>query len=153
MSTQYYNFITSQQCRMARAALNITVRDLAEATGLSAMTITRFENGKNKGSPDTLQTIAAAFQGRGIVFIPADDDLGPGVRLILEDGEKEAMQPQTYDQKTAEIICDILSDGTPLSSVAQDSTMPSLSTINRWRRENKWFREEVMKWMRLRGRG
>lgn len=66
---------------MARAALGITVRDLAKITGLASMTVTRFENGGSKGSPETLQTIADALQDRGIVFIPGDDELGPGVRL------------------------------------------------------------------------
>jgi transcriptional regulator with XRE-family HTH domain len=32
---------------MARAALQIGVRDLAEASGISAITITRFETGKS----------------------------------------------------------------------------------------------------------
>jgi len=39
--------ITPSQCRMARAALQIGVRDLAEASGISAITITRFETGKS----------------------------------------------------------------------------------------------------------
>lgn len=81
MSTYKYNFITPQQSRMARAALGLTVRDVAEITGLAAMTITRFENGSSRGSPESLQAIADAYQDRGIVFIPKDEELGPGVRL------------------------------------------------------------------------
>ena len=45
--------LTPIQCRMARAALLLGVRDLAAKAGLSAMTVTRFENGHSPGSPET----------------------------------------------------------------------------------------------------
>ena len=50
--------VTSAQVRMARAALNWTVRDLAEASKLHRNTITNIETGKYAGDPATLAAIA-----------------------------------------------------------------------------------------------
>lgn len=72
--------ITPAQCRMARAALQIGVRDLAEASGISAMTITRFETGKTKGYADTLDKLQRALEAAGVEFIPENGG-GAGVRL------------------------------------------------------------------------
>jgi transcriptional regulator with XRE-family HTH domain len=67
---------------MARAALNLGVRDVAEAAGVSTNTITRLERGEELLSR-TLADIRAAFEAAGVIFL--DDgqsiDGGPGVRL------------------------------------------------------------------------
>lgn len=76
--------ITPAQCRMARAALQIGVRELAEISGVSAMTITRFETGKTKGYAETLDKLQRALEAAGVECIPAgpyQGDSGPGVRL------------------------------------------------------------------------
>jgi transcriptional regulator with XRE-family HTH domain len=65
---------------MARAALNWTVRDLAEATGLHRNTITNIEVGRYAGDPETLSTIEKVLTRAGIEFI-AENGGGPGVRL------------------------------------------------------------------------
>lgn len=75
--------ITPAQCRMARAALEIGVRELAALADVSAMTVTRFENGKSAGYPDTLQKIRSALESAGIIFID-ENGQGPGVRLRKE---------------------------------------------------------------------
>ncbi len=72
--------ITPEQCRMARAALHIGVRDLAELAKISAMTITRFENGQSGGQAETVRKLQKAFEGAGVIFI-AENGEGPGVRL------------------------------------------------------------------------
>ena len=72
--------ITPAQCRMARAALEIGVRDLAKLAGVSAMTVTRFENGHSQGYPETLEAIRAALEAAGVIFVAENGD-GPGVRL------------------------------------------------------------------------
>ena len=72
--------VTSAQVRMARAALNWTVRDLAKATGLHRNTITNIETGRYAGDLATLKTIAAVLKRAGIEFID-DNGGGPGVRL------------------------------------------------------------------------
>ena len=71
--------ITPEQCRMARAALQMTVRQLAERTGVSPSLITRFENDRLPHETDTLSRLRIAFEARGIEFI-LDDVLGVQLR-------------------------------------------------------------------------
>jgi transcriptional regulator with XRE-family HTH domain len=63
---------------MARAALNWTVRDLAEATGLHRNTITNIEVGRYGGDPETLATIEKVLIRAGVEFTSGDQ---PGVRF------------------------------------------------------------------------
>ena len=72
--------VTSAQVRMARAALDWTVRDLAEATGLHRNTITNIEVGRYAGDAKTLALIAKVLARAGIEFIDENGG-GPGVRL------------------------------------------------------------------------
>jgi transcriptional regulator with XRE-family HTH domain len=72
--------VTSAQVRMARAALNWTVRDLAGATGLHRNTITNIEVGRYGGDPETLTAIEAVLQRAGVEFIDENGG-GAGVRL------------------------------------------------------------------------
>jgi len=72
--------VTSAQVRMARAALNWTVRDLAEATGLHRNTITNIEVGRYAGDATTLAAIESVLRRAGIEFIDENGG-GPGVRL------------------------------------------------------------------------
>jgi transcriptional regulator with XRE-family HTH domain len=65
---------------MARAALNWTVRDLAEATGLHRNTITNIETGKYAGDEASLATIETVLRRAGVEFIDENGG-GPGVRL------------------------------------------------------------------------
>jgi DNA-binding XRE family transcriptional regulator len=72
--------VTSAQVRMARAALEWTVRDLADATGLHRNTITNLEVGRYAGDPETLSNIKSVLEAAGVVFIDENGG-GPGVRL------------------------------------------------------------------------
>jgi len=72
--------VTSAQVRMARAALNWTVRDLANATGLHRNTVTNIEVGRYAGDPDSLALIEEALRTAGIDFIDENGG-GSGVRL------------------------------------------------------------------------
>jgi transcriptional regulator with XRE-family HTH domain len=65
---------------MARAALNWTVRDLAEATGLHRNTITNIEVGRYAGDSASLATIRRTLNKAGVEFIEENGG-GPGVRL------------------------------------------------------------------------
>jgi transcriptional regulator with XRE-family HTH domain len=65
---------------MARAALNWTVRDLAEATGLHRNTITNIEVGRYTGDSKSLELMERALKKAGIEFIDENGG-GPGVRL------------------------------------------------------------------------
>jgi len=72
--------VTSAQVRMARAALNWTVRELAEAAGLHRNTINNIEVGRFVGDPDTLISIEKVLTAAGVEFINENGG-GPGVRL------------------------------------------------------------------------
>ena len=76
--------LTPSQCRMARAALQIGVRDLAQLAGLSAMTVTRFENARTGGAPETQAALRKALEAAGVIFIEENGG-GPGVRLRKGD--------------------------------------------------------------------
>ena len=65
---------------MARAALNWTVRDLAEATGLHRNTISNIEIGRYGGDFTTLTVIESVLKRAGIEFIQENGG-GPGIRL------------------------------------------------------------------------
>jgi DNA-binding XRE family transcriptional regulator len=70
--------VTSAQVRMARAALNWTVRDLAKASGLHRNTINNIEVGRYAGDPKTLAAIEKVLIRAGVEFTNGDQ---PGVRL------------------------------------------------------------------------
>jgi len=72
--------ITRLQVRMARTALGWGVRDLARKAGVSPTTVTRFENGAHT-RVDTVALIQDVLERAGIIFVPADEGAGAGVRL------------------------------------------------------------------------
>jgi DNA-binding XRE family transcriptional regulator len=72
--------VTSAQVKMARAALDWTVRDLAEATGFHRNTINNIEVGRYGGDLVTLQKIEKVLVAAGVEFIDENGG-GPGVRL------------------------------------------------------------------------
>jgi transcriptional regulator with XRE-family HTH domain len=65
---------------MARAALGWGVRELGKRAGVAANTVSRFENGMGT-TVATLSQIQKALEAGGIIFVPADKEGGPGVRL------------------------------------------------------------------------
>ena len=67
------------QSKMARAALGLTVRDLAASAGVSHDTIVRFEAGEEL-KPRTVEAIQRALEEAGVIFV-AENGEGPGVRL------------------------------------------------------------------------
>jgi transcriptional regulator with XRE-family HTH domain len=66
---------------MARAALGISVKALAERSTVADSTIHRFESNKGGMQTGTLDRIQAALEADGVAFISADASGGPGVRL------------------------------------------------------------------------
>lgn len=63
---------------MGRAALDMTVKELAERAGVSTATITRFENHETVNQADVLPRIRRVLEARGVEFL---DHNSPGVRL------------------------------------------------------------------------
>lgn len=73
--------IVAPQIRMARAALGISVRELAEKSGVADSTILRFETGRGGILAANLNRLQLALEEGGVVFIAADLNGGAGVRL------------------------------------------------------------------------
>jgi transcriptional regulator with XRE-family HTH domain len=71
--------MTPVQCRMARAALNLGVIELADLAEVSTNTVTRFERGEQV-KPSTIDRMRAALEHAGVEFIPENGG-GAGVRL------------------------------------------------------------------------
>lgn len=69
------------QVRMARAALGLSVRELAELSGVADSTILRFETGKGAILTTNMARIQKALEEAGVLFLPAEHTGGPGVRL------------------------------------------------------------------------
>ncbi len=67
------------QCKMARAATGLGLRELAEKAGVSPNTISRFERGEEL-KPATVQGILTVLEQAGVEFI-AENGGGAGVRL------------------------------------------------------------------------
>jgi len=70
---------------MARAGLQLSVRELAKIADVSAMTITRLENGRSGGYATTLTKIQDAFEAAGVEFLNGE---APGVRLRIPKRKK-----------------------------------------------------------------
>ena len=70
--------ITPEQCRMARAGLQMTVRQLSERAMVSPSVISRFENDISPGRTEALERIMRVFEARGVEFLNGG---APGVRL------------------------------------------------------------------------
>lgn len=68
---------------MARAALRLGVRELADAAKVSTQTITRLEAGETLRDR-TVDDIARVLVEAGVLFVDANDQHGPGVCLALK---------------------------------------------------------------------
>ena len=71
--------MNAAQCKMARAATGLGVRELAEAAGVSPNTVARLERGEDLKQA-TIDSIRAALESAGVEFIPENGG-GAGVRL------------------------------------------------------------------------
>jgi transcriptional regulator with XRE-family HTH domain len=67
------------QCKMARAALGMGVRELAAAAKVSVDTVARFERGEDL-KERTIDALQRALEAAGINLIDENGG-GPGVRL------------------------------------------------------------------------
>ena len=64
--------MTRTQCRMARAACKLSLRDIAMHIGVSPQAIGRWESGKATISHATVCRIRAWFEAQRIFFGPSD---------------------------------------------------------------------------------
>ncbi|ACE92027.1 hypothetical protein RHECIAT_CH0003079 [Rhizobium etli CIAT 652] len=70
------------QCKMARMALNIGVRDLAAMAKVAPGTVSRFEAGEDL-KERTVEALQHALEAAGVTFLDGEysGSGGPGVRL------------------------------------------------------------------------
>lgn len=74
--------LTAEQCRAARAMLNVKQIEIAERANLSESTVRDFEKGRRVPSINNLKALRSAFEEHGLVFL-GDGEMaegGPGVR-------------------------------------------------------------------------
>jgi transcriptional regulator with XRE-family HTH domain len=74
------------QCRMARAALGLGVRELAAAAKVSIDTVARFERG-DELKERTIEALQRALEAAGVEFTNGDQ---PGVRLTRAAAARSA---------------------------------------------------------------
>ena len=72
--------MTPAQLRMARSALKIGIRELAEMADVTTATITRYENERGGLNAATSHKLKSALESAGVIFIEQNGN-GPGVRL------------------------------------------------------------------------
>jgi transcriptional regulator with XRE-family HTH domain len=70
--------MTPAQCRMARAALDWTVADLADKAQVGISTVVRFEKGRGKPIAATIAAMQRCLEAAGVRFIPNGVCFEPG---------------------------------------------------------------------------
>ena len=71
--------MNAAQCKMARAATGLGVRELASLAGVAQATVSKLERGEVL-KDSTVAAIRAALESAGVEFIPENGG-GAGVRL------------------------------------------------------------------------
>lgn len=72
--------ISPAQIRSARAHLNLSQDEVAEAAGITKYTLSNIERGATEASSKSLEVLQAFFERRGLVFTPDD-----GVKMVKGD--------------------------------------------------------------------
>lgn len=75
------NPLFSSQLRAARALLDWSQDELANAAGVSLSTVKDFEAGRRDLAPESMVALQQSLVRSGVTFIPLDGSGGPGVRL------------------------------------------------------------------------
>jgi transcriptional regulator with XRE-family HTH domain len=75
--------LTAAQIRAGRALIGWTQTDLAQASGVSAVAIKKFERNLTDPRLSTINNIQAAFDRAGVIFLDVGEmtDGGRGVRF------------------------------------------------------------------------
>ena len=71
--------MNAKQCKMARAATGLGVRELAALAGVAQATVSRLERGEDLRTV-TVEAIRTALENAGVEFI-SENGGGAGVRL------------------------------------------------------------------------
>ena len=73
--------MTPLQMKLARTAVGLGVRELAAKAEVAPSTVQRFESGRGDMHSRTLDRVQKVLEEAGVIFIGADAEGGPGVRL------------------------------------------------------------------------
>jgi transcriptional regulator with XRE-family HTH domain len=73
--------LTPEQLRAARVLIRWTRKRLSDESGVPLKTTEAFEQGRTSPMMRTEHKWRRALERAGVVFLDADDDWGPGVRL------------------------------------------------------------------------
>lgn len=78
----------SEQLRAARSLLGWSQELLAKRADVGVATIRRMEaqDGPIRGISETIWRLQSCLEKAGVVFVAADDTMGPGVRLASKPG-------------------------------------------------------------------
>ena len=80
--------LTPEQCRAARALVDMSQQELCERAGISQKPLVDFERGKTSPYPRTLDSLRRALEKTGVEFIDEKNGGGAGVRLKKNSGKR-----------------------------------------------------------------
>ncbi len=84
--------LTAAQCRAARALVELSCAQLADASQIDEDVIRQFEKKFHEPDETTKQRLRIALESAGAVFIPEKDGAGEGVRLKFSRPGVRAVQ-------------------------------------------------------------
>lgn len=93
--------LTAEHIRAARAALNLSLDELAQATGLSASEIEAIEKGQQTAGNSLSAKLVSAFSAHGIVLFDSGQDdpgVGPGIRWRTKVAD-EGIRPENLSSE------------------------------------------------------
>lgn len=79
--------MNAEQARMARAALKLGVREIADMAGVTPNTISRFENGSDP-KQSTVEALRKVYQSLGVQFLHDGDTSNGTGAVLLKKGEQ-----------------------------------------------------------------
>jgi transcriptional regulator with XRE-family HTH domain len=77
--------LTIEQSAAGRALLGWSQRDLAEKAHLGESTVRNFEKGRGAQTYNNVLAMRVAMEAAGVIFLDADEMMGPGARLRLNE--------------------------------------------------------------------
>jgi transcriptional regulator with XRE-family HTH domain len=126
--------MTPAQCRAARALVNWSQQQLAEAATIGNATIRNFESGNSAPQHSTLDVLRRALEAAGVIFVDENGE-GAGVRLkkkplaVAEITEKI----EALDQKIATLKV----EGEPSPEIGMNRLKKALVQNERTKLKNR----------------